>query len=122
MKAKALNTTYDFEFYNGETVKMTLSFYNLYLLRGKDKKLYDKYSKIMTNGASDELEMITVLYAAYVCANLEETELLTEEEFMMMCGSDRKAVADAVKELTQPKKLTDSDNRLYKKQENVSEE
>ena len=104
---KNLNTTIDFEFYDGTTVKMTLFFYALYQLRSKNKTLYDRYNKIMTNQAKgnyDELEMITLLYVAYVCANLDEENIMTEEEFMMKCGSDREAVGKAAKELTSPKK------------------
>ena len=48
--------------------------------------------------------MITIMYTAYVCANLSEEDLMTEEEFMIKCGSDRIAIRDAVQELTQPKK------------------
>lgn len=101
---KKMNTIIDFEFYDGTTAKMTLTFYALYQLKAKNKALYERYNKIMTKQATEELEMITVLYTAYVCANLSEENLMTEEEFMIMCGSDRIAIRDAVQELTQPKK------------------
>lgn len=101
---KKMNTIIDFEFCDGTTAKMTLTFYSLYQLKAKNKALYERYNKIMTKNTSEELELITVLYTAYVCANLSEENLLTEEEFMMLCGSDRIAVRDAVQELTQPKK------------------
>lgn len=101
---KKMNTIIDFEFCDGTTAKMTLTFYALYQLKAKNKNLYERYNKIMTKKSDEELEMITVLYTAYVCANLSEENLLTEEEFMMLCGSDRIAVRDAIQELTQPKK------------------
>lgn len=101
---KKMNTIIDFEFCDGTTAKMTLTFYAVYQLKAKNKALYERYNKIMTKNTSEELELITVLYTAYVCANLSEENLLTEEEFMMLCGSDRIAVRDAVQELTQPKK------------------
>lgn len=105
MEGKKLNTIIDFEFYDGTTAKMTLTFYALYQLKAKNKALYERYTKIMSKpNASEELEMITVLYTAYVCANLSEENLMTEEEFMMKCGSDRIAVRDAVQELISPKK------------------
>lgn len=101
---KPLNTNYTFTFEDGSTVEMTLSFYILYQLKGKKRTLYDAYSKIMTKGASDELEMISVLYTAYVCANLADLEnIMSEEEFMMKCGSDRDAVGRAIKALIKPK-------------------
>lgn len=102
---KKLNTTIDFKFCDGSTAKMTLAFYALYQLKSKNLGLYNRYNKAMNNSASgnyDELDMMTILYAAYMCANMNE-EVMSEEEFMMLCGSDRLAVAHAVKALTQPK-------------------
>lgn len=112
---KPLNTKYVFEFDDGSAAEMSLSFYALYMLKGKNKSLYERYNRAMNNlgsqGGYDELETITILYAAYVCANLNEENILSEEEFLMRCGSDRVAVANAVRELTQPKKRTASGNR-----------
>lgn len=103
--AKKMNTTYEFEFYDGTTAKMTLTFYALYQLKAKNKSLYERYNKIMTKGPTDELEMVTVLYAAYVCANMnDDAQLMSEEEFMIACGFDRLAISDAIKALTQAKK------------------
>lgn len=104
MENKKMNTIIDFEFFDGTTAKLTLTFYALYQLKAKNKTLYERYNKIMSKQASEELEMITVLYTAYACANLSEENLMTEEEFMMKCGSDRIAIRDAIQELTQPKK------------------
>jgi hypothetical protein len=101
---KKMNTIIDFEFCDGTTAKMTLTFYALYQLKAKNKALYERYNKIMSKNISEELEMITVMYTAYACANLSEENLMTEEEFMIKCGSDRIAIRDAVQELTQPKK------------------
>jgi len=104
--ANKMNTTIDFEFCDGTTAKLTLAFYALYQLKGKNVNLYNRYNKAMNNSANgnyDELDMMTILYAAYMCDNLNADEIITEEEFMMKCGSDRIAVANAVKRLTQPK-------------------
>lgn len=103
---KKMNTTIDFEFCDGTTAPLTLTFYALYQLKSKNKALYDRYNRAMNNSASggyDELEMLTILYVAYMCANTDGTAM-TEEEFIMKCGADRVAVANAVKELTNPKK------------------
>ena len=103
-----LNTTYDFEFADGSKAELTLAFYKLYQLRSKNKTLYDRYNKIMSinskGGVPDELETITVLYTAYVCANMDKGEIMDEETFLMLCGSDRKAVNDAVTYLLTAKK------------------
>ena len=109
---KNLNTTIDFEFYDGTSVKMTLFFYALHQLKSKNRALYDRYNKVMTNqakGIYDELDMITLLYTAYMCTNPEEP--MNEEEFIYKCGCDREAVGIAVKQLTNPKKQTASAKR-----------
>lgn len=108
METKKLNTTYDFELADGSIVELTLAFYKLYQLRSKNKALYERYNKIMSKNAKggdvDELDTISVLYTAYVCANDGKGELMAEETFMQLCGSDRVAVNKAVEHLITPKK------------------
>lgn len=104
---KKMNTTIDFEFCDGTTAKLTLTYYALYQLKSKNKSLYTRYNEAMNRLSKqnmDELDTITILYTSYVCANMDSDELMNEVEFMQLCGSDRKAVGRAVKELTQPKK------------------
>ena len=98
------NTCIDFKFEDGDSVKMTLTFYALYQLKAKNKGIYDKYNQIMTKGANEELDMITILYAAYLCANLSEAQVLSFEEFLQKCGSDRYAIKHAMELLVKPKK------------------
>ena len=115
---KKMNTTIDFEFYDGSTAKLTLFFYALYQLKEKNKSLYERCNRIMTKGTEDVLEMITMLYTAYCAANIDDYEnLMSEEEFMFKCGSDIKAVAEAVKQLMSPKKQKASGNRSSKERE-----
>lgn len=105
-RGKMMNTTIDFEFCDGTTAKLTLTFYALYQLKSKNKLLYNRYNQAMNSSAKggyDELEMLTILYVAYMCANMDEENALSEEEFIMKCGSDRVAVGNAVKQLTNPK-------------------
>jgi len=102
-----LNTKYTFEFYDGTSTELSLRFIDLYKLKAKNRGMYDKYHKCMSNQANnkvDELEMVTILYVAYFCAHMDDPEIMTEEEFIMKCGCDRVAVANAIKILTQPKK------------------
>ena len=108
---KSLNTKYVFEFEDGTTCEMTLAFYALLMLKGKNKSLYERYNRSMNNMADvkkgyDELESLTILYTAYVCANINESEenLMSETDFIIKCGSDRVAVGTAVGALTNPKK------------------
>lgn len=108
---KKMNTVIEYEFQDGTTTEMTLTFHKLYQLRSKNKGLYYRYNEAMNRVSkpnSEELDSITILYAAYVCAHLNEEHLMGEEEFMIKCGSDRKEVARAARELTQPKKPKDS--------------
>ena len=108
---KKLNTTYQFEFEDGTTVGMTLAFYALLMLKGKNKGLYERYNKAMNkmagqkNNEYDELETLTILYAAYACANIDDFEnIMSEEDFIYACGSDRMAIGKAMQALTAPKK------------------
>lgn len=106
METPKLNTTYNFEFSDGSSVKMTLTFYALYQLKSRDKSLYDRYNRAMNalgSGKGDELDSITLLYVAYVCANSAEENLMTEEEFIMKCGCDRAAIGRAASALTTAK-------------------
>lgn len=103
--AEPKNTYYDYTFEDGDSVKMTLAFYALYQLKSINKGLYDKYNKVMTHGPADELEMLTVLYAAYICANISNpANCMSEEDFIVKCGSDRMAVKKALEKLIKPKK------------------
>lgn len=122
---KPMNTKYVFEFEDGTTCEMTLAFYVLLILKGKNKNLYSRYNRTMASMGNpkneyDELESLTILYTAYRCANINEPEenLLTEEEFIIKCGSDREAVSNAVTALTTPKKAKASVKPSSTKPEN----
>lgn len=110
MEKTALAGKYTFEFYDGTTCDMTLSFIQLKRLSSKKPSLYKRYQAVMNNKNPDELEMITVLYVAYVCANFDVEPLLTEDEFMEKCGTDRFALKDAMEAMTNPKKRKASDS------------
>ncbi len=111
MDKMALATKYTFEFYDGTTCEMTLAFIRLKMLASKNKSLYDRCQKVMANGGKDEFDTLAVLYAAYVCANLDSDNLMTEDEFIEKCGCDRQALMDALQALTTPKKQKASADR-----------
>lgn len=103
--AEMKNTYHEFPFEDGDSVKMTLAYYFLYQLKNVNKGVYDRYNQIMTKGVKEEIEMITVLYAAYLCANITDAQnCMSEEAFMIKCGSDRFAVRAAFEKLTRAKK------------------
>lgn len=117
---KTLNTTIEFEFFDGTKEKMTLFFYALYKLKNKKPELYKRYNEVMAKqkkGRYDDLEMITILYTAYACANVDK-ELMSEEEFMYKCGADRNQVANTVNELLTPKKHRVSEKRFENERKN----
>lgn len=108
MDAKMLNTYYDFQLADGSTAKLTLNFYYLYQLRNKNKSLYNRYNKILNEQSKkdyvyDEIDNMEILYTAYCCANMDNENALSEEDFFLLCGSDRKAVGTAIKALLAPK-------------------
>lgn len=111
MDKTALTGTYTFEFYDGTTCEMSLAFIQLKRLSSKNKPLYTRCQKILAHGAEDELDTLTVLYAAYNCANLDEANLMSEDEFIEKCGCDRQAVMKALQELTTAKKRKASESR-----------
>ena len=126
---KPMNTKYVFEFEDGTSCEMTLSFYVLYLLRAKNKTLYSRYNKTMSAMADekyeyDELDSLLILYAAYCCANINEPAetIMSEEEFFIKCGSDRIAVSNAFVSLTNPKKAKATVKPSEEKQENEKTE
>ena len=99
-----LATTVEHELFDGTTVKCTLAMWRLKQLASKNKKLYETTMKVLGKGTEDVFESIRVIYAAYVCANIDSEELLTEEEFVMMCGSDYAGINETVSALINPKK------------------
>jgi hypothetical protein len=104
MEEKKLNTVYDFELADGEKVQMTLRYFSLYQLRGKNKTAYEKYNKIMIKGPQEELENVTILYTAYLCANLANIETcMTELEFLQRMPDDREYVGDILQKLINSK-------------------
>lgn len=110
MDKTALATRYNFEFYDGTTCEMTLAFIQLKKLSSKNKSLYERTQKIMANGGKDEFDTLTVLYAAYMCANMDSENILTEDEFIEKCGTDRFALNEALQTMTNPKKRKASED------------
>lgn len=110
MDKNAISTIFKFEFADGTTTNMTLAFIKLKMLANKNKNLYDRYMKIMSKGANDEFDTLTCLYAAYVCAHLDDENLMSENKFIEKCGTDRYALNEAMLAMTNPKKRKASDD------------
>jgi hypothetical protein len=110
MDKTALSTKYTYEFEDGDTCQMTLNFIALKKLSSKNKGLYERQQKIMAHGGKDEFDTLTVLYAAYVCANMDSDNLMTEDEFIEKCGTDRYSLNEALVAMTNPKKRKASED------------
>lgn len=98
-----LATTVEHELFDGSTVKCTLAMWRLKQLASKNKKLYEAAMKVLGKGTEDVFESIRVIYAAYVCANMDSDDIMTEDEFVMMCGSDYAGINQTVSALINPK-------------------
>ena len=105
MNKKVLNTKTDFELADGSVVQLTLSYHSLYQLKPKKKSIYERYNKIMTKGPEEELENVTILYTAYLCANVNNIdECMDELTFLSLMPSNRQYVGEIISELINPKK------------------
>ena len=107
MATKNKNTFVEFEMESGK-VAMTLQMYAIYQLRSKNKSIYDDYNRITTKGATDgDLDIATVLYAAYTCACIargENDRYGSFEAFLKDMPSDREAMRSAYQAMVAPKK------------------
>lgn len=98
-----INTVIETEMNDGSVLKMTLNFKSLYLLRDKNKKIYNEYMRI-ANGPKDEMEVAIMLYAAYLCANLEDYDnCIKLEDFLENLPVNREEMSGILARL-QPKK------------------
>lgn len=95
---------FEIELENGSVVSLTLSFAALYKLRNSNKPLYDKYNQLMNKKDTDELDMVNIIYIAYVCGNIGKGNILNFEEFLEIVPSDREVIGKAIETLLVPKK------------------
>ena len=85
------NTFIDYTLINGDTVKLTLAFAMLKALEAKNPDLVSRYYKTAQKKESEfrDLDMVTIIYTAYACTNLDNEDALDEEVFTILMGSDR---------------------------------
>lgn len=98
------NTIFEMEMNNGEKVKMTLNFASLYKLSNKNRKLYLDYNSKITKGISEELDNVLILYTAYCCANVENDNIMSYDEFLELLPISRQYIGDIMGELLGVKK------------------
>ena len=89
----------------GEKIELTLSYYRLYLLKSKNEKEYKRYNSLIMGKFEEELEMVEIIYIAYLCANLKsDKETYTFEEFLQYLPDDRETISGIFVELIGTKK------------------
>ena len=89
-----------------ETVNLTLSFSKLNVLRSRNNELYTRYCKVLYGKSEDILDMVTMIYVAYWCANLTlpKDKLYSEDEFIELVPFDLIEIKRVYNSLVQPKK------------------
>lgn len=98
------NTYYKYPLIDDSEVEMTLAFYLLKKLEGTNPGLAERYYKLTSNKLNKELEIVTILYTAYCCANMDDPDMMDEDTFCIMIGDDRMAMQEAVQKLIGSKK------------------
>lgn len=90
---------------NGESVYLSLSFGRLNLLKKLNLELYNRFNEILYGKSNDILDLVTIIYVGYWCANFKLTDnLYKEEDFIELVEFDTLEIQRTFKELTQPKK------------------
>ena len=83
------NTYQELKLTNGETVKLTLNFARLLAVKNKRPKLYEDLMRILQYKDFDIVfDSLKVLYVGYLCARVNDDEVMTEEEFMELVPFD----------------------------------
>lgn len=99
------NTYQELELENGETVKLTLNFARLLKVKNEQPKIYDRFMKVLQNKDFDIVfDSLTVLYAGYLCANINNESILSEDEFMELVPFDLEVINVKAGNLIQSKK------------------
>lgn len=67
---------------DGQEIELELTLDALYKLKEKRNDDYLRINNILLNGVRDIFEQITILYTAYLCANIEKLDTcMNYEEF-----------------------------------------
>ena len=100
------NTYQEFQLENDEKVNLTLTFGKLNVLKSVNNELYSRYNNILYGKSEDIMDMVTIVYVAYWCANfsLGGDKLYSEEEFIELVPFDMVEIKRVYTSLIQPKK------------------
>lgn len=95
----------EFTLTNGEVVNLSLSFGKLNILKKLNFGLYERFNRVLYGKSEDILDLVTMVYVAYWCANYNgTTELYKEEDFFDLVEFNALELKRVFTALTQPKK------------------
>lgn len=125
-------TFYDFVLNDGSVVQVTRNYAGLYMLKAHDPALYEKsqvFNRNAKNYVADDLDMASLVYAAYVTACLvnnsvkksngePEDEIMSEIDFMTLMPTESYKIGNIFTKLFgDEKKKWDSQKHFGKRQE-----
>lgn len=90
---------------NGETVKLTLNFARLLKIQAEQPNVYEKFMRVLQNKNFDIVfDSLAVLYTGYLCANMNNESILSEEDFIELVPFDLELINVLAGKLIQSKK------------------
>lgn len=99
------NTYQELELNDGQIIKMTLNFARLLKIKNDQPQIYDRFMKVLNNKEFDVIsDSLTVLYIGYLCANIGNESILSEEEFAELIPFDLELISTKAGQLIQSKK------------------
>ena len=99
------NTYQELELVDGQIVKMTLNFARLLKIKNDQPNIYDRFMDVLQKKDFDLIsDSLAVLYAGYLCANIDNESVMTEDEFVELIPFDLELINVKAGQLIQGKK------------------
>jgi hypothetical protein len=84
---------------------MTLNFARLLKIKNDQPNIYDKFMDVLQKKDFDVIsDSLAVLYAGYLCANIDNESVLSEDEFVELIPFDLELINVKAGQLVQGKK------------------
>lgn len=96
-----MNTEQELELTDGTKIKLTLTYGKLYKLKEKNPEALEEYFALQEKESQNELEMLKIIYIAYLCA--DNKVQISFEEFLDRFPSNRKTMMTIYVDLLYPK-------------------
>lgn len=95
----------DFQLENGETVRLRLNFARLKILEKLNFELFERFNKINYGKSENIIDLATIVYVAYWCANYDGiNKIYSEDEFVELVPFDVIEIQRVQNALMKPKK------------------